>query len=55
MIQWNTGFMVQATLYKMGQRVLAEHAGIEEVEYTLPNQHYIAVDMGYMGVENVTP
>jgi len=39
----------------MGQRVLAENGGIEDVEYTLPNQHYIAVDMSSMGIDNVTP
>ncbi|KAH9962542.1 uricase [Lactifluus volemus] len=46
---------VQATLYKMGQRVLAENAGVKTVEYTLPNKHYIAVDMKYIGMDNTTP
>jgi hypothetical protein len=39
----------------MGQRVLAENAGVETVRYTLPNKHYIAVDMDYIGVDNTTP
>jgi hypothetical protein len=39
----------------MGQRVLAENAGVKTVEYTLPNKHYIAVDMKYIGVDNTTP
>ncbi|KAI0245502.1 uricase [Lactifluus subvellereus] len=46
---------VQATLYKMAQRVLAENVGVETVRYTLPNKHYIAVDMKYIGVDNTTP
>ncbi|KAI0247691.1 uricase [Lactifluus subvellereus] len=46
---------VQATLYKMAQRVLAENAGVETVRYALPNKHYIAVDMKYIGVDNTTP
>ena len=44
----------QATMYKMGQRVLAENAGVMEVRYELPNKHYIPVDMKYIGVDNTT-
>ena len=39
----------------MGQRVLAENAGVMTVRYVLPNKHYIPVDMKYMGVDNTTP
>jgi len=46
---------VQATLYKMAQRVLAENAGVESVQYVLPNKHYVPVDMKYIGVDNTTP
>ncbi|KAG2147733.1 uncharacterized protein EDB93DRAFT_401262 [Suillus bovinus] len=46
---------VQATLFKMGQRVIAENAGVESVTYELPNKHYIPVDMKYIGVDNTTP
>ncbi|KAL9714546.1 hypothetical protein Ac2012v2_002860 [Leucoagaricus gongylophorus] len=46
---------VQATLYQMGQRVIAENRGIQDVQYTLPNQHYIPVDMRYVGLDNLTP
>ncbi|KAJ3926486.1 MAG: uricase [Lentinula lateritia] len=46
---------VQATLYKMGQRIIAENAGVQTVSYALPNKHYIPVDMRYMGVDNLTP
>jgi len=46
---------VQATLYKMAQRVLAENAGVASVRYVLPNKHYVPVDMKYIGVDNTTP
>lgn len=46
---------VQATLYKMAQRVLAENVGVESVRYVLPNKHYIPVDMKYIGMDNTTP
>lgn len=46
---------VQATLFKMGQRVIAENAGVESVTYKLPNRHYIPVDMKYIGMDNSTP
>jgi hypothetical protein len=39
----------------MAQRILAENAGVETVRYTLPNKHYIAADMKYIGVDNTTP
>jgi len=46
---------VQATLYKMAQKVIAENANIASVTYTLPNKHYIPVDMKYIGIDNLTP
>jgi len=46
---------VQATLYKMAQKVIAENAHIASVTYTLPNKHYIPVDMKYIGIDNLTP
>lgn len=51
----NEGNSMQATLYKMGERVIAENRGIERVSYGLPNKHYVPVDMKYMGVDNQTP
>jgi hypothetical protein len=39
----------------MAQRVLAGNAGVESVRYSLPNQHYIPVDMKYIGLDNTTP
>jgi urate oxidase len=49
------GYAIQATLYKMGERVIAENRGIERVNYALPNKHYVPVDMKYIGVDNLTP
>ena len=46
---------VQATLYKMAQRIIAENAHITSVTYTLPNKHYIPVSMEYIGIDNMTP
>lgn len=46
---------VQATLYKMAQLFIAKNKGVREVSYSLPNKHYIPVDMSYIGVENVSP
>ncbi|KAI6119667.1 uricase [Pisolithus thermaeus] len=46
---------VQATLFKMAQQVVAENDDVETVTYTLPNKHYIPVDMRYIGVDNLTP
>ncbi|KAG6843405.1 hypothetical protein H0H93_001138, partial [Arthromyces matolae] len=46
---------VQATLYKMAQLVLAQNASVQAVTYSLPNKHYIPVDMRYIGLDNVSP
>ncbi|KAF5344361.1 hypothetical protein D9758_013255 [Tetrapyrgos nigripes] len=46
---------VQATLYKMAQKIIADNAGVQEVSYSLPNKHYVPVDMKYIGVDNMTP
>ncbi|KAJ3807628.1 uricase [Lentinula lateritia] len=32
-----------------------ENAGVQSASYALPNKHYIPVDMGYMGEDNLTP
>ncbi|OBZ73109.1 Uricase [Grifola frondosa] len=46
---------VQATLYKMAQQIIADNVHVESVTYTLPNKHYVPVDMKYIGVDNLTP
>ena len=48
-------FLIQATLYKMAQRIIAENASVQDVSYALPNKHYIPVDMKYLGIDNTTP
>ncbi|OCH86064.1 uricase [Obba rivulosa] len=42
-----------ATLYKMGQRVLAEAPHVQRVSYGLPNKHYVPVDLRWAGLDNV--
>ncbi|KAF9650233.1 uricase [Thelephora ganbajun] len=46
---------VQATLYKMGQRLIKENTAVDRATYTLPNKHYIPVDMKYIGIDNTSP
>ncbi|KAF4614003.1 hypothetical protein D9613_008190 [Agrocybe pediades] len=46
---------VQATLYKMAQRIVAENASVNSVSYALPNKHYIPVDLRYLNIDNLTP
>jgi len=46
---------VQATLYKMGQRLIGDNSAVDRATYTLPNKHYIPVDMKYIGIDNTSP
>jgi len=46
---------VQATLYKMGQRLIKENGAVDRATYALPNKHYIPVDMKYIGIDNTSP
>jgi hypothetical protein len=46
---------VQATLYKMAQRLLELNGFVQSVTYTLPNKHYIPVDLKWASVDNLTP
>jgi len=46
---------VQATLFKMGQKFIAGTKYVQTISYSLPNKHYIPVNMKHMGIENVTP
>jgi urate oxidase len=39
----------------MAQRILAENSFVQSVTYTLPNKHYVPVDMRYISVDNLTP
>lgn len=46
---------LEATLYKMAERILTENKHVQTVSYSLPNKHYIPVDMRYAGLENLKP
>jgi len=46
---------VQATLYKMAQQIIGDNASVGSVTYSLPNKHYIPVNLGFMHLENMTP
>ncbi|KAJ7873488.1 hypothetical protein B0H14DRAFT_136802 [Mycena olivaceomarginata] len=37
----------------MARLIIAQNAHVQTVSYALPNKHYIPVDMGYLGVENL--
>ena len=39
----------------MGERIIGENPHVQTVKYTLPNKHYIPVDMRYAGIDNLTP
>ena len=39
----------------MAERILAENTQVQSVSYSLPNKHYIPVDMRYAGIDNLTP
>ncbi|KAJ5882077.1 uncharacterized protein N7529_000749 [Penicillium soppii] len=44
---------VQATMYKMGEQILAAAPFVETVEYSLPNNHYFEVDLSWhKGLKN---
>ncbi len=48
----HTSKSVQHTLYAMGEAVLANVPEVEEIELTLPNKHYLLVDLGGFGQNN---
>jgi len=43
---------VQHTLYAMGEAVLEAFNDIDEIAFSLPNTHYLPVDMKKLGLEN---
>lgn len=43
---------LQATLYVMGESVLAAENDISEISFTMPNQHHIRFDLSPFGLEN---
>jgi len=46
---------VQATMFKMGEKIINDNADVADVSYSLPNKHYFAVDMSYKGIANTKP
>jgi urate oxidase len=48
----HTSKSVQHTLYAMGESVLAHVPEIEDIELTLPNKHYLLVDLSRFGQDN---
>ncbi|HEY2119074.1 MAG TPA: urate oxidase [Candidatus Acidoferrum sp.] len=43
---------VQQTLYALGETVLSNFEMIQEIHLSLPNKHYIAVDLSPFGMDN---
>lgn len=44
---------VQATMYKMCEKILADVPLVDAVDYTLPNKHYFEIDLSwYKGLKN---
>ncbi|KAI7892777.1 urate oxidase [Mucor mucedo] len=43
---------VQATLYLMQQQILAKYPQVAEVSYSLPNKHYVGIDLSKFDIDN---
>ena len=39
----------------MAEQIVKEYPHVQSATYTLPNKHYIPVDMRYAGIDNLTP
>lgn len=39
----------------MANLIIAQNPLVQSVKYTLPNKHYVPVDMKYKGIDNMTP
>ncbi|KAG9104998.1 hypothetical protein FRC06_002919 [Ceratobasidium sp. 370] len=46
---------VQATMYKMSQKFIAENGTASAISYRLPNKHYIPVPLDFIGLANTKP
>ncbi|GAA5985226.1 hypothetical protein JCM11641_003638 [Rhodosporidiobolus odoratus] len=46
---------VQATLYLMGEKVLKDNKHVSRIKYELPNKHYIAPPLDFVGLKNTDP
>ncbi|MGW2824091.1 factor-independent urate hydroxylase [Streptomyces sp. NPDC001443] len=45
-------YSLQQTLYRMGARIIDNRAEIDEVRFSLPNQHHFLVDLAPFGLKN---
>jgi urate oxidase len=43
---------LQQTLYAMGEAVLAQHAEVAEVRFSMPNKHHFLQDLSAFGLDN---
>ena len=43
---------VQATLYRMGEVVLAAHPEVSRIHFSLPNRHHLLYHLKRFGIEN---
>lgn len=43
---------VQATLYLMQQQILAKYPAVAEISYSLPNKHYVGIDLSKFNIDN---
>jgi urate oxidase len=43
---------VQHTLYAMGEKALADHAGLSQIHLIMPNRHHLLVDLAPFGFTN---
>ncbi|MEU0696427.1 factor-independent urate hydroxylase [Streptomyces niveus] len=46
---------LQQTLYQMGSRIIESRGEIDEIRFSLPNNHHFLVDLEPFGVKNETP
>ncbi|WP_405824006.1 urate oxidase [Streptomyces sp. NBC_00838] len=46
---------LQQTLYQMGSRIIDSRGEIDEIRFSLPNNHHFLVDLEPFGVKNETP
>ncbi|MFD3523293.1 factor-independent urate hydroxylase [Streptomyces sp. NPDC058653] len=46
---------LQQTLYQMGSRIIEARDEIDEIRFSLPNNHHFLVDLEPFGLENETP
>ncbi|GAA97246.1 uncharacterized protein L969DRAFT_57050 [Mixia osmundae IAM 14324] len=46
---------VQATLYNMCKKIISDNKEVYDVSYKLPNKHYHAVNLDFMGLPNLKP